>query len=79
MNKDMLNGSITMRFDQFSLKDRVASSTGHAETTINYDYRQIFTRLRKTHFDDENGLLRLLETGTDIAIVYTWKMDNLVL
>ena len=81
MNEDTDNQSITMRFDEFSLKDGVASSTGHAETTINIGYRQRFKRLRRTYFDDENKLLILLDTGmrTDTATVYTWKIDNLVL
>ena len=76
---DFLTGSSTMTFVEFSLNDGVASITGQAETTINNDHRQFFTRLRKIHFDEKNKLLRLLETGTGTAIVYTWKMDNLVL
>ena len=68
-----------MRFDEFSLKDGVASSTGHIETTIYNEDSISCKSLRKTHFDDENGLVRLLETDTDTAKVHTWKMDNLVL
>ena len=75
----MLNGSTTMTFNEFSLKDGVASRTGHAENTIYNQYSTNCKQLRKIHFDDENGLVRLLETDNDTAIVYTWKMDNLVL
>ena len=77
-NNDMYNESSTMIFNEVSLKDGVASITGQASNSTKYDNRQICTRLRKTHFDDKNGLLRLLETDTDTATVYTWKMDNLI-
>ena len=76
---NMLNGSTTMTFNEFSLKDGLASVTGHAENTIYNQYSTSCKNLRKIHFDDKNGLLRLLETDNDTAIVYTWKMDNFVL
>ena len=68
-----------MTFVEFSLKDGVASSTGQASNTVHNDFRQTCKRLQRKHFDDRNGFVRLLETDTDTATVYTWKMDNLVL
>ena len=75
----MDNESTTMTFVEFSLKDGVASSTGQATNTIHNDSPLSCKQQQRIHFDDENGLVRLLETDTDTVTVYTWKMDNLVI
>ena len=75
----MPGDSCTMTFVEFSLKEGVASITGQASNRMYDDYHRTCKSIRKIHFDDINGLLRLLDTDIDTATIYTWKMDNLVL
>ena len=75
----MPGDSCTMFFLEFSLKDGLTIRTGQAANKIYGEDSITCKQLHRIHFDDENGLVRLLETHTDTATVYTWEMDNLVL